>query len=408
MQTLKFRDEEHYRLIWETDDEGNVTTCTYVCEQGCEIEEHHKDWMLNPENGAEWIAEFPDRKIITCHINALYSPWFHWHEVAARFIEANKAIKEGKPELLKTFINTILGETWDTNQEGSDVKGLENRAEAYEAEVPLGVLVITAGCDVQPDRIECEIIGWGIGEESWSLNYFVLPGDTDKQQVWSELFEVLTKDFECEREDSTGTRVTRTIDAVCIDSGGHNTQAVYGFTRQHHGRKFLAIKGISSGGKEAISKRPTKLKAGVLLYLVGTNIIKDKLFGQFKVEEPGPGYCHFPVGYDEEHYKQLGAEKRVKKLKKFDKNDPHGYSQYSYKKIRSRNEALDCRVYGIAALEHLNPNFPALLAEENLQCAPKIDTMYIDENFVAENNQRKSGRRFGQMQGFVSSWNKRS
>jgi phage terminase large subunit GpA-like protein len=399
LQVLKFPN-----LVYEADDAGNVTSVHYACEiNGCAIEPHRKLEMLDR---GEWIAEFPDRDIKSFHINALYSVWLDWKTLAERFIKAKNEAKKGKPELLKTFVNTMLGECWDTAREGSDITGLEERQEEYNAAVPLGVLVLTAGVDVQPDRLECEIVGWGIGEESWSINYWVLWGNTSQQQVWSELLSVLTQNFECEREDATGTRLIRSLDAACIDSGGHNTQNVYEFTKRHRGRTFLAIKGLSTRGKEAIVKRPTIIKGGATLYGIGTDLIKDKMFNQFKVADPGEGYCHFPAGYDKEFFDQLTAERRVRKIKKFDKNDPHGYSQWMYKKIRSRNEALDCRVYAIAALEHLNPNFEDLLKRENLQCEKKTDTLYNSENSLAGNKSSSFVRKFGQSNGFVSAWQK--
>lgn len=426
MQVLRWRDEivkdngeveqGDYRVQWELDEGGAIKECYYVCEQGCLIEEHHKLWMISTESGAEWrdpdgnsldrvLTEGLHKGTIGFAINALNSPWFHWHEVAAEFITATKAAKEGKPELLKVFVNTLLGETWDTNQEGSDIKGLDTREETYAADIPSGVLVLTAGADVQPDRVEIEVVGWGIGEESWSINYYEVRGDTNSPQVWQQVYEVLSQTYECEREDSKGVRLTRTIDAVCIDSAGHNTQAVYDFTKAHRGRKYLAIIGRATGVKDIISMRPSKLKGGVLLYTVGVNKVKDKLFGYLKVTEPGAAYCHFPTGYDDEYYAQLTAEKRVKKIKKFDKADPHGYSEWTYKKIRARNEALDCRVYAFAALHHLNVNFERKLQEENLLCAPKSDTLYAAENSAA-NKPDSFVRRFGQTQGFVSSWRK--
>jgi phage terminase large subunit GpA-like protein len=400
-QVLKFS-----QLVWETDEEGTtVTSIHYACEvNGCAIDPHHKLGMLDR---GEWIAEKPHNGVVSFHINALYSVWLDWKTLAERFIKANNEAKKGKPELLKTFTNTMLGECWNFDNENPEIEGLENRAETYIAEVPLGVLCVTAGVDVQPDRIECEVVGWGHGEESWSLNYYVLWGTTSEQSVWGRLLEVLTQKFECEREDATGTRLVRSIDAACIDSGGHNTQQVYDFTKRHRGKKFLAIKGLSTRTKEAIATRPTVIKGGALLYGIGTDLIKDALFGNLDVTEIGaPGYCHFPIGYDEEYFKQLKAEKRVKKIKKFDKNDPHGYSQWMYKKIRSRNEALDCRVYAYAALKHLNPNFDDLLTRENLLCAKKTDTLYNSENSLAENKSSGFARKFGSTGGFVSAWQK--
>lgn len=406
MQTLKFS-----QLVWETDESGEkVISVHYACEfNGCAIEPYKKLEML--DNG-EWIAEREHSGIVGFEINALYSVWLRWDELVEKFIKANNEAKKGKPELLKTFVNTMLGESWDTANEASDIQGLENRAEVYNADVPLGVLAITAGIDIQPDRIEGEIVGWGHGEESWSLDYFVLWGNTNHQQVWQALFNILTREMECEREDATGTRLRRSIDVVCIDSGGHNTQAVYDFTKAHRGRNWLAIKGRSTGGTEIISKRPTKIKGGALLYMVGTELIKDKLFGHLQVTEPGEGYCHFPgyedeagnvlSSYDEEHFKQLTAEKRKAKMKKFDKNDPYGRSQWVYVKIRSRNEALDCRVYAHAALAFLNPNFHDLQTKELLACAP-VEQVPPDSRFEPE---KPFSRKFHQSGGFVSSWSR--
>lgn len=389
MQTLKFKEtndgEDTFRLIWEVDpeDDEKVTEVYYACEEGCLIEPHHKLRML--EEG-EWISERPHSGKVGFHINALYSVWYSWKEIAEDFIKASKQAKSGRPERLKVFVNTTLGETWDANNEKSDVTGLESRAEEYAAEVPLGVLAITAGVDVQPDRIECEIVGWGMDYESWSLDYQIFYGDTNKPQVWQELKSALSKEFECEREDARGERLIRTIDAACIDSGGHNTDAVYGFTKAHRGNKWIAIKGASVRQREVITKRPSKPQPGVLLYTIDTIYLKGELFNKFAVPEPGAGYCHFPVGYDGEYYKQLGAEKRVKKVKKFDKSDPFGYSQYTYKKIRSRNEALDCRVYALAAVYHLNFNFARELERENLQCSKNYGKIIHNENSLDENN----------------------
>ena len=218
-QTLKMN-----QLVWEATEEGAVTSIHYVCEvNGCAIESHEKLGML--EN-YEWIEERPHTGTIGFEINALYSPWFGWKEFAEDFIRATTDAKKGNPETLKTFVNTRLGETWDTKNEAADIEGLESRVEEYAADVPLGVLQITAGVDTQPDRLECSTWGWGMDGECWLLYHDILWGDTSKIQVWQELFELLTGELVCEREDAEGNRITRTIDAACIDAGGHNAEDV--------------------------------------------------------------------------------------------------------------------------------------------------------------------------------------
>jgi phage terminase large subunit GpA-like protein len=416
MQTLKFGN-----LVWETDPDepSKVISVHYGCEaNGCAIAPHKKLWMLEPENGAEWIAERTCTGIAGFEINALYSVWLTWAEIAERFIKANNEAKRGKPELLKTFVNTILGECWDTANEASDIQGLENRVEVYPAQVPAGVLVLTAGVDTQPDRLEVEVVGWGIGEESWSIDYHILWGNTNHPQVWNELLALISTPLECEREDAEGNRIKRYIDCTAVDSGGHNTQAVYNFAKANSGRRVLAVHGSSTAAKDLIAKRPSKLRGGTMLYSVGTEIAKDKLFGHLKAPEPGEGYCHFPgfineagyiePSYDEEYFKQLVAEKRKPKIRKFDKNDPYGRSQWVYVKIRARNEALDCRVYNIAALAHLQPNFPALLQQENEHCAKKVNKAHLmDREFAAaEEAPQNFVRKYQKSGGFVSQWNK--
>lgn len=400
-QTLKWKDDDgQYRLVWEATPEGKVTSIHYVCEvNGCAIEPHEKLRMLDD---GEWRAEREHTGIVGFYINALYSVWLSWAEMAERFIKASAEAKAGKPELLKTFINTNLGETWDTKNELADVVGLEKRMEPYAADIPLGVLLLTAGVDTQPNRLECSIVGWGIEGEAWLIYHEILWGDTSKQQVWEELAELLSEEFKCERRDATGKRLVRTIDAACIDAGGHNAEDVKNFTKRHRGNKWLAIFGRATGAKETIVTRPTRVQGGALLWAVGPNLIKDKVFATLKVDEPGPGYVHFPTGLDEEYFKQLTAEKKVRKQKKFDPKDPFGHSQYLYKKIRERNEALDCFVYAFAAKDHLRPNFSALLQKENLHCAPKNDTLYSESE---EKKQRYRPSAYKRTQGgFVSSW----
>lgn len=430
MQQFRWKDDDgNYRLVWESDETGKVTSIHYVCVNGCAIEPHQKIRMMDPESGAGWYQKFETKndegyvtgvsygdsieQILSEHrhngeigfeINALSSPFAGctWKIVAEKFIKASAEAKAGRPELLKTFVNTMLGETWDTKNEQADVVGLEKRMEPYAADVPIGCLLLTAGVDTQPNRLECSIVGWGIDGECWLLYHEILWGDTSKQQVWEELAELLSEEFKCERRDATGKRLVRTIDAACIDAGGHNAEDVKNFTKRHKGRKWLAIFGRATGAKETIVTRPTRVQGGALLWAVGPNLIKDKLFASLKVESAGPGYVHFPEGTDEEYFKQLVSEKKVRKQKKFDPKDPFGHSQYLYKKIRERNEALDCFVYAFAAKDHLRPNFSALLQKENLHCAPKNDTLYSESE---EKKQRYRPSAYKRTQGgFVSSW----
>jgi phage terminase large subunit GpA-like protein len=379
-QRLVWKDERgQHRLVWEvsSEDPEIVTSVYYVCVNGCVIENHHKPEMFAQ---GEWRATKPFNGIRGFgKLNALYSVWLSWKKLAEKFIQAVK-----KPESLKVFVNTMLGETWDRDQEKSDIVGLEGRCETLncshldiEADVPLGGLILTSGVDVQPNRLECEIVAWGQGEESWSIDYRIIYGDTSTDDPWLQLKEILMTEWVCERQLASGEPLKRRIAAMGIDSGGHNQQDVYRFVRANRGNHVFAIHGIPRGEKAIIS-RPSQQPGGILLRGVGTRMAKDVIFSHLRQSQPGEGYCHFPKGYPDEYFKQLTSEKRVRKLKKFDKNDPHGYSSYEYKKIRARNEALDCRVYAYAMLILLQVSFENLQREENLTCERKKEKIQND------------------------------
>jgi phage terminase large subunit GpA-like protein len=359
-------EQGEYCIRWDGDD---VENAYYVCVSGCVIEHDSKAEMLAR---GEWRAEKPFAGRAGFWIWEAYSPFVTWGEVVANFLRAKK-----DPEQLKVFVNTSLAKGWEEFQGGIQVTDLEERREPYNVLLPDGVLVITAAADVQHNRLEYEIIGWGLDYESWSLDYGVIPGDPSQREVWEALKVALTRTFEyetafegVEQEDDekgasavTGLRVL----AACVDSGGHHSEDVYRFCRANAGRKWHAVKGANVPGKPLVSQPSMLKKAGglVRLYTVGTETAKDTFANRLKVTEPGPGYCHFPqeferdgrVYYGADYFKQLRAEHAVVKRTKrgtarvWEKIKPHW-----------RNEALDLRVYNMAALAILNLDLERLAA----------------------------------------------
>jgi phage terminase large subunit GpA-like protein len=256
------------------------------------------------------------------------------------------------------FINTSLAQGWQPLADKIETHDLEGRLEAYPAEVPRGVLVLTAGVDVQGDRLEYEITGWGLDEESWSIKYGIIYGDPAQAQVWEDL-----KDALCAEYMHESGRVMR-VSAACVDSGGHHTQEVYRFCRENRGRRFWAVKGANTPGKPLAPREPTlQGKPAVKLFTVGTETAKDTLAAHLKIAAPGPGYCHFPdiaddagqAVYGEGYFKQLCSERAVTKYTR-------GVGVRVWQKIKQgmRNEALDVRVYAMAARAILNPDLKRL------------------------------------------------
>jgi len=289
----------------------------------------------------KWVSSEKTRKVAGFHLSALYSPWTPLEDGVRDFLEAKK-----QPATLRVWVNTFLGETWEESGEQVDDFDLANRAEEWHA-VPEDVVLLTAGVDVQDDRLEAEIVGWGRDEESWSIAYKTIHGDPSSPAVWRDLDEFLSQSFEHEVSDDMIVRAT------CIDSGGHHTQAVYKYVAPREGKRIFAIKGMGGEGKPIMGK-PSKNNIGkIKLFPVGVDTAKLLLFSRFKITEPGPGYCHFPVGREDEYFKQLTAEKIATRYHK-------GFAKREFVKTRTRNEALDVRVYAMAALSLLNVNLTSL------------------------------------------------
>lgn len=310
------------------------------------IEERHKTDMLN---GGEWIPTRPELESPIrrgYHISGLYSPigWKSWAEVANEWIEA-----QGDPKALQAFVNNVLAETWEEEYSARlDAEGIASRAEMYELlTVPEGGLIVLAGVDVQDNRLEVVQRAFGVGEESWLVNHAVIFGDPGRDEVWSQLLNVLNMPL---RHASGGYMQTY---AACIDSGGHYTHEVYAFTRKHRARHLLAIQGrpgskpvLGKPTKQDINIRQQVVKKGAQLWPVGTDTTKSLIYGRIKRDEGGTGTYHWPLGLSKDYWKQLTAEKQVTKM-------VNGFpKRFWVKADGDRNEALDCEVYAYAALQY--------------------------------------------------------
>jgi phage terminase large subunit GpA-like protein len=339
-QILKFA-----QLRWP---KGDPQSAVYICEHcGQEIRNHQKQSMLAR---GEWRAGAKgDGRTAGFHISSLYSPvgWFSWGDAAKQFEQAQK-----NPALLQVFVNTVLGETWTLLGEAPEWQKLYDRREDYKVGlVPRGGLFLTAGADVQKDRIEVEIAAWGRGKESWSVDYRVFEGDTSRAAVWEKLTGLLNESF------TTESGLELPIMQLAVDSG-FATIEVYQWARRQGGR-VLVIKGdsrtpslIGSASPVEVGPMGAKLKRGVRVWPVNSGMAKEELYRWLRQDRPTDedvakgipfpsGYCHFPR-YSEEYFKQITAEQLVTKIVK-------GYRRHEWQKMRERNEALDCRVYARAA-----------------------------------------------------------
>lgn len=311
------------------------------------------DWK---QQTGKYIAKFPDRRRKrSFHLNELASPWKHWEEIIRDFQEANKELKEnGDINKMKTFINTSLGETWEERGKSADDDSLLSRRERYEAEIPDGVLLLTAGVDVQDDRFEVEITGWGRGYESWGIRYEKIFGDLEKDETWDRLEEYLDRELYF----ASGTSLL--LACTCIDTGGHFTTQCYKWLKkmERKGKRIYGIKGMGGPGIPLIHKVSTNNQYKVKVFILGVDSGKEILMTRLNTVDEGPGYCHFPInadrGYNETYIKGINSEQRVVHIK-----DGRPVIKW-VKKSGTRNEPLDLRNYSTAAAEILRPNWDVL------------------------------------------------
>jgi len=328
-QVFEFED-----MLWDKDIDENGKTIKHYPETAhfecvsCrgKIYDHHKREM---DEGGEWVASKPFKGVASFRMWAMLSdsPNVTWSDIVKEFLSATKSKAK-----MKAFRNEVLALTWEEDYEKVEIQG-SDRLEDYAAQVPMGVLVVTAGVDVQKDRLEIEVVGWGDSEESWSIDYKIFHGDTSKPDVWNVLDEYLLKNLT--HENGANMRIYSTA----IDTGYRATK-VYEFCKTRFNRRVYAIKGsntVSSPLIPRVASRTKKTK-GALLYTVGVNEGKNIISSHIMTTEGGAGYMHFPNSdiYAEEYFKQLTSEKKLK--------------SGVWVKTRNRNEAFDVRNYSYIAL----------------------------------------------------------
>ena len=355
-QTLRFE-----CLIWP---KGKPEQAAYRCAHcGSLIEEHCKTAMLE---AGEWRPTAPETdggpgqdadgnsgRTAGFHLSSLYSPvgWFSWADAAVLF-EASKK----NPELLKGFVNTVLGETWVETGEAPDWQRLYDRRERWATgTVPAGGLFLTAGADVQQDRIEVDVWAWGRGLESWLIDHIVIEGGPERTEPWAELDRLLSQVWPHEGGAALG------LARFAIDTR-YEPIPVYAWARRA-GKQVAPVNGNKSFNQSSPVSGPTyvdasdggkKLRRGARRYSVAVSAFKIETYRFLRLERPTdeeraggttypPGTIHLPHWVEDEWLKQFVAEQLVTVRTR------HGSPRHEWRKLRERNEALDCRVYARAA-----------------------------------------------------------
>lgn len=361
---------------WE---EGQPDTAGYMCEH-CGVLWNESDRVWSIRNG-RWIAGAEFKGVAGFSINGLYSPWTPLADGVRDFLNVKK-----NPEQLRVWTNTYLGELWSDPGETIEDYLLADRREEMPL-IPEDVIILTAGIDVQDNRLEISVIGWGRDDESWVISHSTLYGDPSTPQLWTNLDSHLMRQYETESGRRLGIR------SACVDSGGHFTNSVYQYCKKNMGRRIFAIKGVGGEGK-AIAGRPSKNNvAKCPLFPIGVDTAKDLIFARLRIQEPGAGYVHFSDSLHDEYFRQLTAEKIVTKYHK-------GFKKRMFEKIRPRNEALDCMVYSIAAYAIIGINVNAFA--DKLESEPQKMETKTPEKAVKRNTLMPIGA--ARPGGFANSW----
>jgi phage terminase large subunit GpA-like protein len=339
------------QVQWPT---GRPAAARYVCAH-CSAEWSDAQRWAAIRKGA-WVSTNEGARAAGFHLSEMYSPWRRLGEMAADF----EAAKDS-PELLKTWVNTSLGETWQESAEAPEWRRLSERREEWDpAVVPAGALLLTAGVDRQADRLEVDVWGWGPGLESWAIDHRVIEGGVADESVWSRLTEFLSRTLPHELGGRIG------IARAAVDTGGFDPSAVYDYARGQAGR-VLAIKGEEGWRRGVLVSGPTRVdlrrdgrrvRRGAQLWTVATGPLKSEFYRQLRVPAPtleerrdgggfAAGFVHIAPWCDSEWLQQLTSEQLVTVRSR------SGGSRAEWHKMRERNEALDCRIYARAAASTL-------------------------------------------------------
>jgi phage terminase large subunit GpA-like protein len=338
--------------------EEQAATAAYYCESCDKPWDDDTRWAA--VDRGRWIAGRPFNGVAGFWISELYSYSKRLFQIVLDYFEKKESADD-----YRVWVNTCLAENYAEQGDAPDWAQLVKRCEEYPNDrVPRGALVMTAGADVHPDRIEVEWVGWGRNRESWSLRYEIIEGRTSelvgqpgRPSPWEQLESLMSEVYPHELGGDIHPAM------LFIDSGNQSND-VYQWVRTQPQTRVVAIKGVDRGNLPVgqpsavdVNYRGRVIRQGLRIRTVVGPFFKAELYADLKKPAPTEeeigqghklpsGYCHFPKlkNYTDEHFRQLCAEQLVTI-----KNKRTGRARQEWQQLRARNEALDCRVYARAA-----------------------------------------------------------
>lgn len=301
----------------------------------------------------KYVAQNPDavkNGIRSFWLNGFSSPWLTWKEIMREWLEAR-----GNAARENVVYNTRFGLSYRLRGEYDDENVFLDRREDYDAEIPSGVLLLTAAVDVQANRLEYEIVGWGAEFERWGILRGIVRGEPNQLLTWQSLDNVLDRVFYY--SNGTPAKVARTF----IDSG-YSTKTVYQYCHANMRRGRFPIKGKAGMGLPLLYQYGNPKQTNVLLTILGVDNGKQEVMSNLGITSAGAGYMHFPRdddilgkrGYDRNYFKQLISEHRVIR-----KSSGILYEAWEPITKDTRNESLDLAVYNLACAQSCVGRNPA-------------------------------------------------
>ena len=339
-------------LVWERfeyagkdlDSADPLSGVYYICEScNSPIEEKYKSQMLQQ---GQWqaTAVAKDPRHIGFHINRFYSPWKGWQDLCLDYESCRHDHQK-----LQVFWNATLGLPFERvageKLNWQELRDRGSLSSYKQGTCPEGCLMLTAGVDVQSDRLEVAIWGWGRGEEAYVIRYEKIMGDPLQPDVWEQLYQVTSQGY------PLGLPSLR-VRAVCVDSGYLTQEGLSLGKKNFKSSHWFAIKGVS-GDKplvatpttQQINYRGEKLKRGIKLYKVGVDLAKETLYSRSQISQPGAKFLNFPSDLDTNWYEGFCSEVQVTK-------HTNGRPYLVWEVLAGvRNEVLDTAVYALAAAE---------------------------------------------------------
>ncbi len=351
MQELVWKDDTgQIRVIWDKDpDTGRhlPETARYLCgARGCGVLidlDAHKEAMLA---GGQWRKHNPLSRVAGFYLNELYSPWRKLRETVEEYLLA----KSDGIESFKSWWNTALGLAWDPQAQGDiTAEGFLALREPYPEVVPWGVGCLTASIDVQRDRLEFKVKGWGRQGESWLIHREKIMGSPAFNDVWAKADALLLSGW----RHASGRVLF--IEACAVDTGDGNVKEAYEWAKARIPRRVYPIKGQGAQGHPLIKKSGNKR---LKLWHIGTEAAKDTISARLRLTQPGPGFMHFPDTSIKERYTEdwcnLEMFQELATSEHIVRDRKGRMRRWQKVKPDVRNEDLDLEVYAWAIYTLLN------------------------------------------------------